>query len=75
MAPDWNKTIIDEFRANGGNIGGQFEGAPLLILHSVGAKSGKTHVNPVMYQDLGQRQVAIFASKGGAPTNPTGTTT
>lgn len=70
MAQDWNKTVIDEFRANGGQAGGQFAGAPLLILHSVGAKSGKAHVNPLMYQDLGHGQVAVFASKGGAPTNP-----
>src|SRR5579864_6915300 len=70
MANDWNKAIIDEFRANGGKVGGQFAGAPLLILHSVGAKSSKAHVNPVMYQDLGHGQVAVFASKGGAPTNP-----
>jgi deazaflavin-dependent oxidoreductase (nitroreductase family) len=70
MAQDWNKTIMDEFRANGGKVGGQFAGAPLLIPHSVGAKSGKACVNPLMYQDLGHGQVAVFASKGGAPTNP-----
>jgi len=70
MADDWNKAIIDEFRANGGRVGGQFTGAPLLILHSVGAKSGRTRVNPLMYQDLGQGRVAIFATKSGAPTNP-----
>jgi deazaflavin-dependent oxidoreductase (nitroreductase family) len=70
MAHDWNKTIMDEFRTNGGKVGGQFAGAPLLILHSVGAKSGKACVNPLMYQDLGHGQVAVFASKGGAPTNP-----
>jgi deazaflavin-dependent oxidoreductase (nitroreductase family) len=70
MAQDWNKAIIDEFRANGGKVGGQFAGAPLLVLHSVGAKSGKAHVTPVMYQDLGHGRVAVFASKAGAPTNP-----
>ncbi|MHB8730889.1 MAG: nitroreductase family deazaflavin-dependent oxidoreductase [bacterium] len=62
--------IIDEFRANGGKVGGQFEGAPLLLLHSVGAKSGKTRVTPLVYQDLGRGRVAVFASKAGAPTNP-----
>lgn len=70
MAQDFNKGIIDEFRANGGKVGGMFAGAPLLILHSVGAKSGKTRVNPLAYQDLGHGQVAVFASKAGAPTNP-----
>ena len=70
MANDWNTMIIHEFRANGGKVGGQFAGAPLLLLHSVGAKSGKTRVTPLMYQDLGHGRVAVFASKGGAPTNP-----
>lgn len=70
MAQDFNKGIIDEFRANGGKVGGMFAGAPLLILHTVGAKSGKTRVNPLAYQDLGHGQVAVFASKAGAPTNP-----
>lgn len=69
MASDWNKRIIDEFRANGGRVGGQFEGAPLLLLHTTGAKTGQTRVNPVMYQADGER-LAVFGSKGGAPTNP-----
>lgn len=69
MASDWNKRIIDEFRANGGRVGGQFEGAPLLLLHTTGAKTGQTRVNPVMYQADGAR-FAVFGSKGGAPTNP-----
>jgi deazaflavin-dependent oxidoreductase (nitroreductase family) len=69
MASDWNKAIIEEFRAHGGKVGGRFEGRPLLLLHSVGAKTGKTRVNPLAYQDLGGRY-AVFASKGGAPTNP-----
>jgi len=65
------REIIDEFRASGGKVGGEFADTPLLILHSVGAKSGRTHVTALMYQDLGQGQVvAVFASKGGAPTNP-----
>ena len=67
---DWNQQVIEEFRANGGKVGGQFEGAPLLLLHHVGAKSGTERVNPLMYQELGDGAVAIFASKGGAPTNP-----
>jgi deazaflavin-dependent oxidoreductase (nitroreductase family) len=70
MANDWNAAIIEEFRANGGKVGGQFTGAPLLLLHSIGAKSGKTRVNPLVYQDLGHGRFAVFASKAGAPTNP-----
>ncbi len=66
---DHNRQIIDEFRANGGKVGGAFAGAPLLLLHTVGARSGQERVNPMMYQDLGGA-VAVFASKGGAPTNP-----
>lgn len=66
---DWNSQVIEEFRANAGQVGGQFAGAPLLLLHTVGAKSGQTRVSPVMYQKVGGGY-AVFASKGGAPTNP-----
>jgi deazaflavin-dependent oxidoreductase (nitroreductase family) len=66
---DWNTRIIDEFRANGGKVGGPFEGAPLLLLHTTGAKSGRERVNPVMYQEVGG-SYAVFASKAGAPTSP-----
>ncbi|MBK5288060.1 MAG: nitroreductase family deazaflavin-dependent oxidoreductase, partial [Acidimicrobiia bacterium] len=57
---DFNSTIIDEFRANGGRIGGQFEGAPVLLLHSTGAKSGLERINPMMYQAVGDHW-AVFA--------------
>jgi len=66
---DWNTKVIEEFRSNEGKVGGQFEGAPLLLLHSTGAKSGEERVNPVMYQAVGS-DMAVFASKAGAPTNP-----
>jgi deazaflavin-dependent oxidoreductase (nitroreductase family) len=66
---DFNKAIIEEFRANEGKVGGQFEGAPLLLLSSTGAKSGERRTTPVVYQADGERLV-IFASKAGAPTNP-----
>lgn len=66
---DWNDKIISEFRANQGRVGGPFEGAPLLLLHSTGAKSGKERVNPMMYQAVGDG-FAVFASKSGADTNP-----
>jgi deazaflavin-dependent oxidoreductase (nitroreductase family) len=65
----WNATIIEEFRANEGRVGGQFDGAPVLLLHTVGAKSGLERVNPMMYLDLdGHRYV--FASKAGADSDP-----
>jgi deazaflavin-dependent oxidoreductase (nitroreductase family) len=66
---DFNSSIIEEFRANGGKVGGPFKGAPLLLLTSTGAKSGATRVNPMMYLDDGNR-LYVFASKQGAPTNP-----
>ena len=69
MPEDFNSKIIAEFRENGGKVGGPFEGAPLLLLHTTGAKSGQERVNPMMYQKLGDG-FAVFASKGGAPTNP-----
>ena len=66
---DFNSKIIEEFRANEGKVGGPFEGAPLLLLHTVGAKSGQPRVNPMMYQRE-PGGYAVFASKGGAPVNP-----
>ena len=67
---DWNRRVIDEFRANDGKVGGDFAGMKLLLLHHFGAKSGQERVNPLAYQRLGDSSVAVFASKGGAPTNP-----
>ena len=66
---DWNDKIIAEFRANHGRVGGPFEGAPLLLLHSTGARTGREHVTPMMYQAVGDG-FAVFASKSGADTNP-----
>ncbi len=66
---DWNSKIIEEFRASEGRVGGPFEGAPLLLLHTVGAKTGQQRVNPMMYQAVPDGY-AVFASKGGAPDNP-----
>ncbi len=67
---DFNQGIIDEFRANGGQVEA-FAGAPLLLLHTTGARSGTERVNPMMYQDLDRGgPLAVFASKAGAPTNP-----
>jgi deazaflavin-dependent oxidoreductase (nitroreductase family) len=66
---DWNTAIINEFRANSGKVGGPFAGKTLLLVHTVGAKSGQERVNPVAYVTDGDRLV-IIASKGGAPTHP-----
>src|SRR4051794_15082079 len=69
---DWNAQIISEFRANHGQVGGQFDGAPLILLHHRGRKSGTDYVSPVMW--LGDESdpdtVYVFASKAGAPTHP-----
>jgi len=66
---DWNNGIIDEFRSNDGKAGGIFEGKPLLLLHHKGARTGTERVNPLMYQQV-DGSYAVFASKGGADTNP-----
>jgi deazaflavin-dependent oxidoreductase (nitroreductase family) len=66
---DFNARVIDEFRANGGRVGGMFDGASLLLLHHTGAKSGAGRVNPLAYLKDDDRYV-VFASKGGAPDNP-----
>ena len=66
---DWNSKIIAEFRANDGKVGGQFEGAPLLLLTTQGRKSGTERTNPMMYLADGDR-LLVFASKAGAPTHP-----
>ena len=66
---DWNAKIIEEFRANDGVVGGPFEGAPLLLLHTTGARSGQERVTPLMYRNEGDA-IAVFASKAGAPDNP-----
>lgn len=69
MPEDFNSKIIEEFRANGGKVGGPFQGAPILLLHTHGAKTGSERVNPMMYREL-DGGYAVFASKAGAPTNP-----
>ncbi len=69
-ANDFNQGVIEEFRANDGVVGGPFAGFPLVLVHHTGAKSGVERVNPLVYQRLDDDSVAIFASKGGAPTNP-----
>jgi deazaflavin-dependent oxidoreductase (nitroreductase family) len=66
---DWNKQIIEDFRANKGKVGGRLADMTLLLLHTTGARSGKPHLNPVAYTRDGDRYV-IIASKGGAPDNP-----
>jgi deazaflavin-dependent oxidoreductase (nitroreductase family) len=66
---DWNTQIIEEFRANDGKMGGNFDGAPMLLLNTTGAKSGQTRVAPVVYLEE-DGHIYVFASKAGAPTNP-----
>src|SRR3989441_6107415 len=66
---DWNAGVIQEFRKNRGKVGGNFEGAPLLLISHTGARTRKTRINPVMYLKDGNRYL-VFASKGGADTHP-----
>src|ERR1700730_1925887 len=66
---DWNRQIIEEFRTKGGKVRGSFEGVPLLLLTTTGARSGQQRINPLTYLLDGER-LFIFAAKGGSPTNP-----
>jgi deazaflavin-dependent oxidoreductase (nitroreductase family) len=66
---DWNAKVIEQFRASGGKPGGSFAGAPVLLLHTTGAKTGLERVNPMMYLELDARTF-VFASKGGADHHP-----
>jgi hypothetical protein len=66
---EFNAKVIEEFRANEGRVGGDFEGAPMVLITTTGAKTGKKRTNPLMYLREGDRLI-VFASKGGMPTNP-----
>lgn len=66
---NFNTQVIEEFRANSGKVGGMFEGAPMMLLTTRGAKSGQPRVAPLVYTTDGDR-IVVIASKGGAPTNP-----
>jgi deazaflavin-dependent oxidoreductase (nitroreductase family) len=66
---DWNANIIEEFRENDGRVGGYFDGATMLLLHTTGRRSGKEYVNPLVYLPDDDRWVVV-GSKGGAPADP-----
>ena len=72
MADNWNDKTIAEFRANEGRVGGYFEGAPVVLVHHRGRTSGRDYVTPTMYlpDDDDSDTIYVFATKGGAPTNP-----
>jgi deazaflavin-dependent oxidoreductase (nitroreductase family) len=65
----FNKSIVDEFRSNGGVVGGPFEGATLLLLTTTGAKSGQPRLVPLAYLTI-DGKIIIIGSKAGADTNP-----
>jgi deazaflavin-dependent oxidoreductase (nitroreductase family) len=68
---EFNEGVIAEFRANEGRVGGGFAGATMVLVHHVGRKSGKEYVTPLVYLPGDDADsIYIFASKGGAPTNP-----
>ncbi|MFG1748908.1 nitroreductase/quinone reductase family protein [Streptosporangium sandarakinum] len=69
MADDFNQRVIDEFRANGGRVGGMFEGAPLVLLTTVGARTGRPRTTPVMYARDGER-ILVFGSNAGSDSHP-----
>ncbi len=69
---DWNSNTIEEFRANEGRVGGTFEGAPLVLVHHRGRKSGQPYVTPMMYllDEAEPNVIYVFATRGGTPVNP-----
>jgi len=69
---DFNEQTIADFRAHEGRVGGQFEGAPMVLVHHVGRRSGTPHIAPMMYlrHEIEPDTIYVFASKAGAPTNP-----
>jgi deazaflavin-dependent oxidoreductase (nitroreductase family) len=67
---DFNQQVIEEFRANDGRVGGPFEGLPLVLVHHRGGRTGVERVSPLAYQQLDDGAIAVFGSKGGAPTDP-----
>jgi deazaflavin-dependent oxidoreductase (nitroreductase family) len=69
---DWNAKIIEEFRANEGRVGGPFAGAPMVLVHHRGRRSGREMVSPMMYlpHETDDDVIYVIASKGGAPDNP-----
>jgi deazaflavin-dependent oxidoreductase (nitroreductase family) len=69
---NWNEKVIADFRANDGRVGGPFEGAPMVLVRHRGRRTGHEYVNPMMYlaSERGDGTIYVFASKGGAPTNP-----
>ena len=67
---DWNDKIIAEFRANEGRVGGPFEGADMILVHHVGARSGTERVTPLVQFPQADGRTVIIASKAGAPSNP-----
>lgn len=71
-ATDWNTMVIEEFRANGGRVGGNFEGAPMVLVRHRGRKSGREYVTPMMYlpDEARDNVIYVFASKAGAPSHP-----
>ncbi|MDZ4235224.1 MAG: nitroreductase family deazaflavin-dependent oxidoreductase [Dietzia sp.] len=66
---DFNRGVVEEFRANGGKVGGPFEGGTLLLLHTTGAKSGKRRLTPLAYMTIDDKML-IFGSYAGAPKDP-----
>jgi deazaflavin-dependent oxidoreductase (nitroreductase family) len=66
---DFNKQVVAEFRANNGKVSGYFEGKNVLLLTTIGAKSGQERLSPLVYTRDGDRYV-VAASMGGAPKNP-----
>lgn len=66
---DHNRVVVEEFRASGGRVGGMFEGAPMVLVTTTGARTGRRITTPLIYLGDGERNL-VFASNAGAPINP-----
>ena len=69
-AGDYNTTIIEEFRAHGGHVGGPWAGTTMILIHHIGARSGIERTTPLAYSPQGRGGYAVVASNGGSPTHP-----
>jgi deazaflavin-dependent oxidoreductase (nitroreductase family) len=70
MPGEFNESVIAEFRANQGRVGGVLAGTPIILIHDVGATSGTERVTPLAYSSRTDGRLLIAASNGGSPTHP-----
>jgi deazaflavin-dependent oxidoreductase (nitroreductase family) len=70
MSSDFNASVIAEFRANRGRVGGDLAGTPIILIHHIGARTGTERVTPLAYSSQPDGRLVIAASNGGSATHP-----